>query len=389
MTNYVDSTGLHTETREEIVAALETAFRDIYGQDIALNADSPDKQMIELFAQAKIDMLEVIADVYNSFDPRVAIGQVLDARAALTGVFRRAATYTLTMVSVTLDRQVTLQGLDTSDKPFTVSNPSGSKFLLMETTTKEAGTHSLAFRAENAGLVDLTTNSLTNIVTIILGVTATNNPTAHYQTGQNEETDPEFRVRRRAAVALPSTGYLEGLQGALASIDGVTDVKVFENNTDATDVYGIPEHSIWAIVDGGADADIADAIIRKRNGGCGMRGDEVVAVTQVNGLPINIKFDRPIYADLYIDLTVTSLDNTHDIDEEYLKEQIFEQVEYGIYEPSDTTEITALLKTLDPYVVVTDAGVSGDDVTYEPFLYPDTVQHRWIISTTRINITVV
>ena len=389
MTNYVDSTGLHTETREEIVAALETAFRSIYGQDIALNADSPDKQMIELFAQAKVDMLEVIADVYNSFDPRVAIGRVLDARAALTGVFRRAASYTLTMVNVTLDRQVTLQGLATSDKPFTVSNPSGSKFLLLETTTKDAGTHSLAFRAENTGLVDLTTNSLTNIVTITLGVTATNNPTAHYQTGQDEETDPEFRVRRRAAVAMPSTGFLDGLRGSLLSLDGVTDCEVYENDTDATDVYGIPEHCIWAIVDGGENADIADAIVRKRNAGCSMKGLVVVPVTLVNGTVKNIKFDRPIYSNLYIKLTVTSLDNTHDIDVEAVKERIFEAVEYGVYAPADLTEITTIVKEFDPYVVVTAGGVSGDGVTYEPFLYPTTVQHKWIISVSRISITVV
>jgi hypothetical protein len=92
---------------------------------------------------------------------------------------------------------------------------------------------------------------------------------------------------------------------------------------------------------------------------------------------------------LYIELTVTSLDNTHDIDVEAVKDKIFETVEYGIYDPADLTEITTIVKEFDPYVVVTAGGVSGDDITYEPFLYPTTVQRKWVISVSRISITVV
>ena len=78
MTNAVTSTGLITESLTEIITILEDGFKSIYGSDINLNSNSPDAQMINLFAQAKVDLLECISQVYASFDPDQASGSVLD-----------------------------------------------------------------------------------------------------------------------------------------------------------------------------------------------------------------------------------------------------------------------------------------------------------------------
>lgn len=387
--NYVDETGLHVQTRAEIVTELEDEFKAIYGADIALTANSPDKQMIEIFAQAKVDMLELAADIYNSFDLTAAVGRVLDSRAAINGIVRRAATYTKTMIDVTLDRTTTLNGVDTSSTPFTISDEAGTKFVLEATVTENAGTPSLSFRAEDFGVVEVTQDSLTSIVTVTLGVTAVNNPSASYQDGVEEETDVDLRVRRRASVALPSEGYLEGLQGALLGISGVTDCVVYENGTSVEDAFLVPGHSIWAIVDGGSDADIADVLYRKRNAGCGMKGDEVVAVMQVNGAELEVRFDRPVYEDLYLDFTITSIDPLHTVDDGALIAAIYAQLTYGIYEPADTSAIIILIKTLDPLAVITDAQASDNGSDWEPFLYPSTIQSRWVLDPARITISVV
>lgn len=387
--NYVDENGLHVQSRAEIVKELEDAFKEIYGADIALTANSPDKQMIEIFAQAKIDMLELAADVYNSFDLTTAVGRVLDARVALNGVVRRSATYTKTMVDVTFDRTTTLNGVDTSTTPFTISDEAGTKFVLEATTTETSGTSSLSFRAENEGQVAAIQDTLTTIVTVTLGVTAVNNPGAAYQDGVEEETDADLRVRRRASVALPSEGFLEGLQGALLAISGVTNCVVYENNTSTTDGFGVPAHSIWAIVNGGSDADISDVIYRKRNAGCGMKGDEVVAVMQVNGTEMEVRFDRPLDEDLYLDFTITSIDPLHTIDDQTLIDQIYAGLTYGIYDPADSSAAIALIKELDPLAVITDAQASADGNNWDAFIYPSTIQSRWVLDPARITITVI
>jgi len=390
MTNLVDSTGLQTDTVTDLVTALETGFRSIYGADINLNVNSPDAQMINLFAQAVIDTLDCITQVYNSFNPNLATGVVLDQRVAINGLVRSGATFTRTNVAVTTDRSVTLNGVDLyPTTAFTVSDSTGNKFFLENTVSLLAGVHSLSFVSAVPGQIETTPNTINTITTITLGVTAVNNPDSAIITGQNQETDVALRLRREVSVALPSQGYLEGLTGALLGLSNVAYAVVYENDSSTTDANGIPGHSIWCVVDGGSNADIAEVIYNKRNAGCGMYGSVLVSVPQVNGFDFIVKFDRPVYENIYIEMTVESIKPTHTIDTEYLKQVVYDSIVYGIYEPADYTEITTVIKQADPLAVVLSGGVSLDDITYVPFLYPTTLAGRFLLSLNRINIIAV
>jgi uncharacterized phage protein gp47/JayE len=222
-----------------------------------------------------------------------------------------------------------------------------------------------------------------------LGVLSVNNPSSVTTQGVDEETDTQVKVRRRQSVSLPAIGALAATQAAIFAVDDVLDAIVYENVSNTTDSNGVPAHSIWAIVDGGADADIGEAIYSKRNAGCGMRGTEEVSIDQVNGVPFIVKFDRPVYENLYVSLSITSINPLHAIDADWLKQQIFDSIMYKIYEPADYTAITTLVKTLDPLAVVISGGVSKTAGSYTGFVYPTTIQNRFIMSTTRIAISVI
>jgi uncharacterized phage protein gp47/JayE len=388
--NYVDESGLHTQSLVDIVTELETGFKAIYGADINVAANSPDGQMINLFAQAKIDMLDLITDIYGSFSPTNARGAVLDQRCAINGVTRQGATYTVVNISIVVDRDVYLTGVN-DGSPFTISDGAGNKFVLIDSVLVSIydtpGTVH-AFRAYDKGAVSVTIATLTTIDTITLGVLSVNNATSPTTQGVDEELDAALRLRRAVSVSLPSSGFLEGLQGALAAIDGVTQAKVYENNTGTTDGDGIPGHTIWCIVEGGDDDEIANVIYVKRNAGCGMKGSEVVAIPQVNGFSLPVMFDRPSLEDLYIELTIVSLDpSVHTIDEDFIKKAIYDGVTYGINQTADFTAISAVVKAADPYAVITAGGVGDDGMTYASLLVAPTIDARWVISTTRISIT--
>ena len=388
--NYIDVSGLHTETLQEIIDDITAKLQAIYGADINVEANSPDGQMINIFSQAKIDLLDAIVSTYNSFSPEVAIGTVLDQRCAINGVIRNGATYTRTNITIVTDRILTLNGLDTApNNPFTVQDASGNLFYLLETVALASGSNVKEFRAAVAGRIETTIGTITTINTVTLGVTSVNNPDSATYTGVNEETDAELRIRRQASVSMRSEGFLTGLTGSLKNITGVIDAEVYENITDATDVNGVPPHSMWAIVDGGVNADIADVIYLKRNAGCGMSGSSSVDIVQVNGTVFTVLFDRPTYEDLYIDVTIQSIDPLHTIDDNYIKNSIFENFSYIIYQPADFTAITTWIKEFDPLAVVISGGVSDHVGDYTSFLYPSTVASKWIMSTTRINVTVV
>ena len=392
--NYIDATGLHLQSLTDIITELETGFKTIYGSSINLNANSPDGQMINLFGQAKIDILDLVSQVYGSFSPTSAIGVVLDQRCAINGVIRAGATHTITNIVVKTDRVLSLVGLSSgSVTPFTVSDALGTLFYLIDSATLINGNNTLAFTAANAGAVYTTINTITNIVTITLGVTEVNNPNSVTTQGVDEEIDAALRLRRSKSVALPSTGYIDGLTGALLAIPDVLDAIVVDNPTGTVDGYGIPAHSIWPIVDGGDHDVIADVIYKKRNAGCGMYGAVTVQVEQINGINFPVKFSNPVYEDLYITMVLTSLTSAHTINPAqitYIKQALFDGLKYKIGETADFTALSVLLKSIDPLAVINSGGVCATvGGTYVSLLHPTSINYRFIMSTANMIISAV
>ena len=219
MADIINENGLQLKTLNEIISDLETGFKNIYGQDINVESDTQDGQTINLLSQTLADLRSLANDVYQSFNPDTASGAVLDQRVAINNIERKAGTFTIAPVEITVDRTVTLAGLDANFNDvnatgYTVQDDAGNQFILVDTTVLTPGTTSLNFRAREIGEVEVLTDTITNAVTVVLGVTSINNPSGVIETGQNEETDTELRIRRQQSVANASNGYLNGLLGS-------------------------------------------------------------------------------------------------------------------------------------------------------------------------------
>jgi uncharacterized phage protein gp47/JayE len=392
MTNTIDVNGITIDTLAEIVTALETAFKAIYGADIIIDSDSPDGQLINTFAQAIRDLREFEEAIYNSFDPDQAVGVNLDARVAINLIERRGGTYSTTDVSITTDRAVNLIGLDGAESPptgiYTVQDGDGNEFYLVTSQAiGGAGTYSVAFRAAEAGAVLILQNTITSPVTILSGVTVINNPNLPTSTGIDQETDAALRLRRELSTAIASVGFYESMVSNLLNINAIEYALVLENRTSSTDADGIPGHSYWIIVSGGLDADIADVIYTYRSGASGMKGSESVNVTQVDGTLFEINFDRAVSENLYIQFDISDLVTGLPIDTATLAQQIEDNITYNIGETANKTDIEAYVKSVLPNVYVKDCEVSNDGITYADTLDPTTKQYRFVLDTSRITIT--
>jgi uncharacterized phage protein gp47/JayE len=386
--NYVDETGLHIQTLTDIVADLETNFKAIYGVDINVDAASPDGQMINLFAQAKIDILNCIQMVYNSFSPSSAEGVALDQRCAINGVIRKGATNTVATVNVYLDRQTALVGIeDELGTPFTVSDTGGNQYYLVNGFTGATGVTGVSFIAVETGAIEVTPGSINKVETITLGVTGVYNTGNASTAGVDAETDAELRNRREVSLAMPSIGYLDGLTNALLALDGVTHAKVYENITSTIDADNIPGHSIWPVVEGGVAADIANAIYIKRSAGCGMTGATGYSVTGSNGIPKEMRWSEPTLNNLYINLVIVPLVAGHTIGATGIKQSIYDNFEYDIYEVADYSAIAAHIKAYDPLAVIQSGYLGSSGATGSSYALPPTKAGRWIVSTSRITIT--
>lgn len=385
--NQIDSEGIQTKTLADIISALELAFQTIYGSDINLDQNSPDGQLLNEIAVMCSDFADFITQDYSSKDPDQAVGVALDAASQYCGIIRNGGTYTEVDIDITTDRALNLSGQSTST-PFTISDSNGNEFQLIDDESLSLGLNTVAFRAVEIGNIQISLNTLTTISTPILGVLSVNNPDAPTQQGEDQETDAELRLRRQASVALPAQGSVAGLIGGLYTVDGVVDVAVFENTTASVDGDGIPAHGIWVIVDGGSDADVGAMIYLYRPLGIPMAGSETATITQVDSSTIDMKFDRAVDEDLYINLTISSKTGGS-IDSAAIKAGIVAALSYGINETADVSTIINAVYDISTDAVVSAATINIYGGATAAILDPSAKKNKFVLSTANITITVV
>lgn len=346
MTDVIDSNGLQVSSNTELVSQLTSDFQEIYGNDINVDQNSPDGQMINIFAQGGTDIRELLVQLYNSFDPDNCSGRLLDERCALNNVFRKAGTFTTVLITLVTDRSVTLQGVDSnyndpSATGYTIQDNAGNQFVLVNTQTFAAGTHTALFRAKEIGAVETSIGTITTPVTIVLGVVSVNNPVAA-TTGENEETDAELKIRRRQSVSISSSGYLNGILASVLQLDGVTDAAAYENYTDVTDADGTPAHCLWLVVEGGSAADIAEVLYKKKPAGTNMRGNITYDITTVSRQTFTAAWDEPTPQDLYIKFDIQPKIVGVVFDEDAIKDYILDSITYRIGDGAETSTLTTI-----------------------------------------------
>ena len=398
MPDTLNENGLTLKTAQEIETELKDGFKEIYGNDINLDSDSPDGQRIGIYKQMALDIRESILRVYNSFDPDNSVGTVLDQRVTINNIQRVAGDFTVVGVDITTNESLALKGLDgkaedeeaTSEDAFTVQDNSGNQFFLIDSYTfPSATTQSLNFRAKDIGNVEATINTIQSMVTVILGVTNVNNPSAVISNGEDQETDAELRRRRIQTVANGSTSYVDSILSSIFEVDGVFDAKIFENFTSSPDADLIPAHSIWAIVNGGASNEIAQAIYDNKSTGSGMKGSVSIEIASDSGQVYSINFDRSQSEDLYIELDIQQTDATAGFDLDAIKEFLVENLTYGI---NDSANSATIISLLTPYLdggLPINVGVSNDGVSYSDYLETSTKQDEFTLDESRISISII
>jgi uncharacterized phage protein gp47/JayE len=126
--------------------------------------------------------------------------------------------------------------------------------------------------------------------------------------GAPVETDAQLRLRQTFSAALPELSAYEALQASVAASPGVSRYVIYQNNAPGMDENGIPGFSVAAVVEGGFDPLVAQAINLKKS--CGVRtyGTTAVALGPDEfGLYHTIHFSRPASVPLTFSLKVKAL----------------------------------------------------------------------------------
>ena len=298
---YIDASGLHIPTYQDIMDYLEEQVRLIFGNDIYLGDDAQDYQLLSVFAAKLYDVMQLAELNYNNRSPATASGAALDTLVAINGLQRQPATASTATVTLTGTAGAVISGgaVQQVSTGYLWSLPAS-------VTIGDDGTAEALATCQQLGPTIAVPGDLSIIATPTAGWVSVTNAAAA-DLGRAVETDAELRARQAQSVANPSQTIIESLQGGIASLPGVSLVKVYQNDTNETDENGLPPHSIEAVVEGGEDYDIAYQINLRKDDGVSTNGTESETVVDTMGQSHTIKFSRPTQTPIYVSLTVQPL----------------------------------------------------------------------------------
>jgi hypothetical protein len=398
MANTLDSNGLTIDTRNEISNNLRTQWSELFGGDVNFDSNTSDGQLLEIFAQMCADYSEVIREVYNSFFPNKIGSTVQDERYAINGIFRKEGSYTIQPIKITVDKTVTLIGLDQSAEPYTLQSDNGEQWYLLDTTTITTASpvQTLSFRAKEKGNVQPAIGTITSQVTVVQGVISVSNEVAPTSYGTEEGTDEAFAIRREQSVGNPSKNNITAIKGNILALDSVNQCEVYQYTPTysggalVTDDMGIPVGGTWVIVDGGDGYSIANTIYENSSNNI-LKGSVTENVLTVSGQQVSIKFDRPVAVPLYIKFNIQETVAGTTFDTDAIKDYIVENMTFKLGQYADAAYATdvvrqALLNT-SLNGVATGVLISTDNSNWSEYIACPTVQSEFTVDATRIFIT--
>lgn len=301
---FISSTGYTCADYPTFLQFVQDQYRNIYGADVYLGADSMDGQWTAILAQALFDTAQLGQVAYNSFSPASAQGVGLSRVVKINGLRREVpsnSTVTLTIVGVAGTTITTGIAVDTLNQkwnlPGTVTVPGG-------------GSIDVTGTADQEGAIQAAASTVTGIFTPTLGWQTVNNASAA-SPGAPVEADGQLRIRQAKSTALPAQTVIDATVAALSNLTGVSQVKSYENATESTDGNGLTAHSVCFIVQGGTLSDIINTIGLYKTPGTTTfaSGGNAHSGTYIDakGMPVPIHFINPaIPATIQITITISA-----------------------------------------------------------------------------------
>ena len=283
----VDTLAIRENEKENLKA--------IFGADLTFEDGSLSSALLDLLTKKETEHQEAIAFALNQFNPTFASGFGADFIASFTETKRRLATASRVYAAL---NGVTGTVVSAGSRAKDTNN--NIWILQSDVTIPNDG----LFICETLGAVPLEVGELDTIVDDVLGwETVLNSNSA--EVGRNEESDIDLNNRRYVEINKHSLGAIDSIKAGLYGVKNVKSLKLLENKTKLQIVKNnvtLEPNSIYVVIDGGLDEDIAKALRHNKDLGCaynnGASSDpKDVTITFIDSfgdvVNYDVKFDRP------------------------------------------------------------------------------------------------
>lgn len=308
MTATISETGVAIQTYDEILEEIVTSLgvalslTDAQTDAVRTSVQSSLGQLARIEAEREARVQEALLAVYDALSFE-AEGTHLDRVVRLLGVTREPAATsrvlgTATGTAATVIPNGTRIQYDGDESVWTVVDG--------PYTIGGGGTvTSVAIESEATDDLEPALGTDWTILDAVVGLTSFES-TSQPRVGSAVETDASLRSRAATEAFRRGSGPAAAIDAAVSAVDGVTFVRTFENRTLVTNADGIPAKAVNVVVEGGADADIAEAIFASRPAGAELYGSASASVVDDYGFAHTVGFDRVVDVNMWIRCTLTT-----------------------------------------------------------------------------------
>lgn len=310
MPNTLDGTGLTIKTLEELLEDIQTDQRALIDPDIDVSDETPLGQLNGIFAGHLAEVLELVQEVYNGQIPANAVKATLDGISAITGTRRLYAAPTRVQATINVDGGFIA---DPGDLIAHISGDPSKRFTNSESVLNPnavAANVSVEFVAEENGPTSVGAGTLVVIAEPVTGWNSITNPLQEKSLGRFTETDEALRTRRERDLAAGGDTTVDAIRTEIvATVEGILEIEVVENDEEVTDANGIPAKSFEVLVRGGDDTEIAEVILAKKPVGIRAFGTTEVTVQDAQGNDHVIGFSRPDAVEVHVEASLEIFPN--------------------------------------------------------------------------------
>lgn len=383
----IDANGFKAESFTEILTRLSNGLKNIYGQDINLDQDSPDGQQLGIQANIISDFQDLALYIYNSMDPDLADGANFDKLLKLLARTRLPSSRSTVDIEMVLNKTVSIPA------SYTIKDLNNQNWIIGTAQTLDAGTHLVSFYSEDWGNITAEPNTINEQVTILTEVVSINNP-ENAISGRDEESIVQVRERRNKILEINASSTIGSIIGKILDLNGVIDAVPYENMTKIYDpVRDIQPNSYWIVVKGGDISQISEIIAKDKTGGTGLKGKvETVYIEKfvrkdgsVREFYHDVKFDRPTEVSIHIKFKVSRKISTQSIDIEHIKDTLANK-EFYIAQNITVTELYSTIYSAATNYIATDLEVSKDGVVWDSVFLQAGYDEEFIIEKSNIEI---
>ena len=289
-------------TRAELrrgAAILQDQYRNIYGADTYLEADSQDGQLLAVFAMAIHDANTAAVQVYNAFSPATASGEALSSNVKINGLARGVATRS------SVDLRIVGQSGTTIAGGVALDGDRVQWELPASVTIPPAGEITVTALCRQVGAVAAAPGSITRIGTPTLGWQSVTNPPPPRPARPSKATRRcgsgkpcRWRCRRAPCWKARSA---RGVRAGRAAPRRLRE----RHGRRGRQWPAAAQHRAG----GGRRRRrlIASAIAAKKTPGTGTHGSTTVVVTDIYGIAHPIRFFRPVRVPVSAEIQMRAL----------------------------------------------------------------------------------